>query len=109
MDVTSDSNVVEAVQTITEKTDEVDLLVNIAGVLQAAPLESQLLTDILLQMEVNALGWLRVAQALAPRMHQHGRGRIINIGSTNSFAVTPFLGAYSASKRASKHFLRPYV
>ncbi|HSF80765.1 MAG TPA: SDR family NAD(P)-dependent oxidoreductase [Anaerolineales bacterium] len=100
MDVTSDTSVVEAVQTIAEKTGVIDLLVNTAGVLKVAPLETQPLKDVLLQMEVNTLGPLRVIRAVAQGMRQQGRGLIINIGSTNSFVTTPFFGAYSASKSA---------
>ncbi len=33
-------------------------------------------------------------------MRRKGRGRIINVGSTNSFAAPPFFGAYAASKSA---------
>lgn len=102
MDVTSDSSVAKTVQTITEKTGSIDLVVNIAGVLKVAPLECQSLSDVSLHMEVNSLGPLRVAQAVAPAMRRRGRGRIVNIGSTNSFLAPPFLGAYAASKHALK-------
>ncbi len=104
MDVTSDKSVSDAVQTVVKEAGAIDLLVNTAGVLKAAPMESQPLSDVLLQIEVNALGPLRVARAVAPAMRRRGRGRIVNIGSTNSFAVTPFFGGYAASKHALKAF-----
>ncbi len=102
MDVTSDTSVNKAVHTVAEKTGAIDLLVNIAGILKAAPLESQPISDVAHQMDVNALGPLRVMRAVAPGMRRRGYGRIINIGSTNSFVVTPFFGAYAASKHALK-------
>jgi len=104
IDVTSDQSVTDGVQAVVREAGSIDLLVNIAGVLKAAPLESQRFSDVVLQMEVNALGPLRVMRAVAPAMRQRGQGRIINIGSTNSFAVTPFFGGYSASKHALKAY-----
>jgi nucleoside-diphosphate-sugar epimerase len=104
IDVTSDGSVASAVETVIQQAGAIDLLVNIAGILKAAPLESQSLSAVQLQMEVNALGPLRLMRAVAPAMRQRRQGRIINIGSTNCYAVTPFFGAYSASKHALKAF-----
>jgi nucleoside-diphosphate-sugar epimerase len=100
MDVTSEASVAEAVRTVETAHGSIDLLVNIAGILKPGPLESQAMSDIQAHLEVNALGPLRTARAVAPLMRRQGYGRIVNVSSTNGFLVTPFMGAYSASKYA---------
>jgi nucleoside-diphosphate-sugar epimerase len=100
MDITSDASIKNVIQIVSEKTGGIDLLINVAGVLKAAPLESQSISDVMQHMEVNAIGPLRVSRAVSAGMRQRRRGRIVNIGSTNCYMVMPFLGAYSGSKYA---------
>jgi nucleoside-diphosphate-sugar epimerase len=100
LDVTSEESVAAAVARIEEAGAPVDLLVNVAGLARPAPLEEQPLEDVELQFEVNALGPLRTSRAVARGMRERGWGRIVNVSSTNGFLVTPFMGAYSASKYA---------
>jgi NAD(P)-dependent dehydrogenase (short-subunit alcohol dehydrogenase family) len=100
MDVTSDASVAEAVRMVEQAQGSIDLLVNVAGILKPGPLESQSMSDVQAHLEVNALGPLRTARAVAPLMRRQGYGRIVNVSSTNGFLVTPFMGAYSASKYA---------
>ncbi len=100
LDVTSDSSIAAALKTIEEQSGPVDLLINAAGLAKPGALEGQPFGDVELQFDVNAYGPLRLARAVAPGMRRQGWGRIVNIGSTNGFVVTPFLGAYSASKHA---------
>jgi NAD(P)-dependent dehydrogenase (short-subunit alcohol dehydrogenase family) len=100
LDVTSDEDVARALGRFERDAAEVDLLVNVAGILRPGALEVQPMREIDRQFAVNALGPLRVARALAPAMRRRGFGRIVNVSSTNGFLVTPFMGAYSASKFA---------
>jgi nucleoside-diphosphate-sugar epimerase len=100
LDVTSQASIDAALETIRGAGDRVDLLVNVAGLAKPGPLEAQAWDEVTLQFEVNAYGPLRLARALAPAMRERGFGRIVNISSTNGFVVTPFMGAYSASKFA---------
>lgn len=92
-----------------------DLAVVTVGALRPGALETQPLRDIELQLDLNALGPLNVARAVAPGMRKRGRGRIVAVGSTNGYLVTPFMGAYSAGKFALEAFadalrleLRPF-
>ncbi|HET6398414.1 MAG TPA: SDR family NAD(P)-dependent oxidoreductase [Candidatus Thermoplasmatota archaeon] len=78
----------------------VDALLNVAGIANPGPLETQPITAIEKQFEVNALGALRLARAVLPLMRERRSGRIINVSSTNGRVVSPFMGAYSASKFA---------
>jgi NAD(P)-dependent dehydrogenase (short-subunit alcohol dehydrogenase family) len=100
LDVASDESISRALETITAASGAPDLLVNVAGLAKPGALEAQPWADVALQFEVNAFGPLRLARALAPAMRERGYGRVVNVSSTNGFVVTPFMGAYSASKYA---------
>ncbi len=100
LNVTSDASIAAALEVIATAGDHIDLLINVAGIAKPGPLEAQAWDEVSLQFEVNAFGPLRLARALAPGMRQRGFGRIVNVSSTNGFNVTPFMGAYSASKFA---------
>jgi len=84
--------------------DDLDAVVTTVGMLRPGALETQAAADIELQIELNALGPVRVARAAAPGMRRRGRGRLVQVGSTNGFLVTPFMGAYSAGKYALEAF-----
>jgi NAD(P)-dependent dehydrogenase (short-subunit alcohol dehydrogenase family) len=100
LDVTSEESVRAALTRIEAAGASVDLLINVAGLLRPGPLEDQPMAEIALQFEVNAIGPIRTARAVAGAMRARGWGRIVNVSSTNGYLVTPFMGAYSASKYA---------
>ncbi|MGB3634179.1 MAG: SDR family NAD(P)-dependent oxidoreductase, partial [Rubrobacteraceae bacterium] len=100
LDVTSDASIATAIKEIEAESGPVDLLVNIAGLAKPDALERQDFGEVELQFDVNTYGPLKLAQAIAPGMRRRGWGRILNVTSTNGFIVTPFMGAYSASKYA---------
>ena len=100
LDVSSEACVRSVVEEIEGASGPVDLLVNVAGVGRPGALESQAFDEVELHFDVNAYGPLRLARAVAPGMRRRGWGRIVNVTSTNGFIVTPFMGAYSASKHA---------
>jgi nucleoside-diphosphate-sugar epimerase len=100
LDVTSDESIAQAVGEIEKESGPVDLLVNVAGLAKPDALERQDFGEVELQFDVNAYGPLKLARAVAPGMRRRGWGRIVNVTSTNGFIVTPFMGAYSASKYA---------
>lgn len=100
MDVTDDASVAAAAARVEADGARVDLVVNVAGINNPGALEAQPMDDVELQFQVNALGPLRVVRAFAPAMRAQGWGRVVTVSSTNGFMVTPFMGAYSASKYA---------
>lgn len=78
-------------------------LVNNAGIAVPGPLEILPLDDIRRQMEVNFTAQVAVTQAFLPLIRRGG-GRIVNIGSILGRVVTPYSGAYCASKFAIEAF-----
>jgi NAD(P)-dependent dehydrogenase (short-subunit alcohol dehydrogenase family) len=79
--------------------DELDALVDNAGIAIAAPLEFLPPDELRRQLDVNVVGQLRVTQAFLPALRR-ARGRIVLMGSIAGRSSLPFLGAYAMSKFA---------
>src|SRR5438067_8009542 len=100
MEVTDDSSVNEAVQSIVQNAGPIQYLVNNAGYAVTGALEETSVAEARLQFETNLFGVLRVTNAILPAMRQQGYGRIINISSVLGFLPAPYWGIYAASKHA---------
>jgi len=99
LDITNGSEVQQAA----EQADDVDLLINNAGVVSHAfaGFEDATWLDAARQeFETNVLGTLRVSQAFAPVLARHGGGTIANIISVAGLVGFPPLITYSSSKAA---------
>ncbi len=96
LDVSSD----ESVRTALNAAGELDALVNNAGLTGYGPLEAYPLASLVRVLEVNTIGPLRLAQAVAPQWRERGSGVLVNISSVQGRIGTPLEGAYSASKHA---------
>lgn len=103
-DVRDEDGLRRAVAEVEADGDDLDAVVTTVGMLRPGALEAQDAADVALQLELNALGPVRVARAVAPGMRRRGGGRIVQVGSTNGILVTPFMGAYSAGKFALEAF-----
>lgn len=79
--------------------EQLDAVVNNAGVVVGAPLEAIDVGELRRQLEVNVVGQVAVTQAVLPRLRA-SRGRIVFISSVNGQIATPMLGPYCASKFA---------
>lgn len=75
-----------------------DLLVNNAGVVDAAPLARQEEEAWRRMVEVNLLAPMSITRRLLPLLQASGRGRVVNVGSMFGDIAFPFFAAYSASK-----------
>lgn len=78
-------------------------LVNNAGMVVSGPLLHLTPSELRRQLEANMTGPLMVTQSFAPLLGTDNKrtgpvGRIVNISSTVTKVVPPFLGAYAASK-----------
>jgi NAD(P)-dependent dehydrogenase (short-subunit alcohol dehydrogenase family) len=78
---------------------QLDALVDNAGVAVAAPLEFLPPDELTRQLDVNVVGQLRVLQAFLPLLRA-SRGRVVLMGSVAGRSALPFLGAYAMSKFA---------
>lgn len=98
LDVTSSQDVAAAA----EACGDVEILINNAGAMLAAPVLSENSEDALRrEMEVNVFGMLAMAKAFAPVLERHGGGVIVNMLSVVSWYVYPFNSTYCATKHAA--------
>lgn len=96
IDLSKKWSITDAVKFISEETDRIDILINAAGCVFAGPMECLDVDKIREQFEINTFSHLEFAQGLFPQLKG---GRIINISSTSSFGIYPFIAPYCASKR----------
>lgn len=100
LDVTSDENVDQIVESITASCPEgLYAVVNNAGVGLPAAVELSTLEEVRNLFEVNTIAPLRIIQSCLPLLRQ-ACGRVVNMSSMNGTMALPMVGAYSASKFA---------
>ena len=78
----------------------VDILINNAGIAGYGNPLNMNLEDAVREMDVNYLGALRMARALAPAMIERGEGMIVNVATAFAKVNLPIVGTYCASKAA---------
>ncbi|HZB16819.1 MAG TPA: SDR family oxidoreductase [Nitrososphaeraceae archaeon] len=100
LDVTDDTSVNQAVQSIIKETGRIDILVNNAGYALSGAFEDLLLEEIKNQYDTNFYGIIRTSQAVLPIMRKQRSGRIINISSGLGLFGFPGMSAYSSTKFA---------
>jgi NAD(P)-dependent dehydrogenase (short-subunit alcohol dehydrogenase family) len=89
----------EQIRDAAERVDELNGLVNNAGIALGSPLELVPVDQLRHQLEVNLVGQVAVTQALLPALRR-AKGRIIFMGSIAGRSALPFLAPYAASKHA---------
>ena len=101
-DATDAAAVQAAVAAIEAEVGPIEILVNNAGITRRAPFADIPAEDWRAVMATNVDGLFNVGQAVARRMIERGRGRIINICSIMSELGRPGTAAYTTSKGAAK-------
>jgi len=100
-DVRDRNAVLEAIASIPENFNEIDLLINNAGLAAGlSELADGDIDDWDQMIDTNVKGLLYVSRAVIPRMKERGRGHIINIGSIAGEEVYPKGNVYCATKHA---------
>jgi short-subunit dehydrogenase len=84
--------------------EDVDVLVNLAGVQYFGPFENQSLGDMSAAYMINLLAPVALCKAVLPGMRRRNNGQIINVGSI--FGSIPFahFAAYSSAKAGLRAF-----
>lgn len=94
-----DVNDSTALAGLAEELETLDILINNAGYGAMGPLLDGGVDALRQQFETNVFAVVGVARALFPLLRRT-RGLVVNIGSVSGVLVTPFAGAYCASKAA---------
>ncbi len=100
LDVTHTESVDRAVNAVIAKANQIDVLINNAGVLTAGVSEAIIPEQVTALFDVNVIGLHRVTRAVLPYFRRQNDGLIINIGSVLGRVTFPFFGIYGASKFA---------
>ena len=92
------------VAAVARELDDVEVVVNNAGVLHVAVPLSASLDAARVELETNYLSLVSMTQAFAPVLERNGGGAFINVLSVFSWVAAPLITTYSASKAAAWSF-----
>ncbi|GAC1567524.1 MAG: hypothetical protein NVS2B3_06140 [Vulcanimicrobiaceae bacterium] len=93
-------SVSEAFAAVVRELGPVDVLCNVAGIIEVGPVDALRLEDYIDAIETNYLGAVRAVEAVRPAMQARRGGRIVNVASIGGKIAVPHLLPYSASKFA---------
>jgi 2-dehydro-3-deoxy-L-rhamnonate dehydrogenase (NAD+) len=100
-DVSASSSVQNCVQQVLERTGEISILVNNAGIAgRAAPVWEQTEEDWQRMIAINMTGVFNFCRLVLPHMRERKYGRIVNIASIAGKEGNPRMVPYSATKAA---------
>jgi NAD(P)-dependent dehydrogenase (short-subunit alcohol dehydrogenase family) len=100
MDVTQDTSMQAAIESVIAQEGRIDVLVNNAGYGSYGALEDVPMAEARAQFEVNVFGAARLIQLVLPHMRARRSGTIINITSMGGKIHTPLGGWYHGTKFA---------
>jgi NADP-dependent 3-hydroxy acid dehydrogenase YdfG len=100
MDVADSSSVAKAFEKINGHFPDIDILVNVAGVMPLTYLKNLHLDEWLNTIEVNVKGVLRTLHGALPAMKKKKSGHIVNIASVDGKELFAGGAIYGASKAA---------
>jgi NAD(P)-dependent dehydrogenase (short-subunit alcohol dehydrogenase family) len=99
-DITRQDDVNSFVEQVADQFGKIDLLFNVAGIIQVGPLDTMTLEDFHQAMDVNCFGPLHMILSVLPHMRRRRFGRIVNVASIGGKKAVPHLLPYDASKFA---------
>lgn len=97
VDLSSRTSIDDGLDAIAEL-DQIDLLVNNAGLLTGGLLEEQDMADVYAMFQVNLVAVAHVTSRVLPGMLSRGRGKVVNNASISGYAYFPAASTYAASK-----------
>lgn len=104
-DVTDPDQVTRLVEEVSMRIGPVDILVNVAGVIQVGPDSAMDDADYRLAMATMFWGPFQLTRAVLPAMRSRGSGRVATITSIGGKIGVPHLVPYSAAKFAAVGFM----
>ena len=99
-DIRNRDEVTEMVEQATQRFGPVEVLFNVAGVIQVGPLDAMTREDFEDAMATNCWGPLNTTLAVLPAMRVRRWGRIVNVASIGGKQAIPHMLPYTASKFA---------
>jgi NAD(P)-dependent dehydrogenase (short-subunit alcohol dehydrogenase family) len=97
-DVRNRASLEELLAAALKRFGKVDILINCAGIIRRTPALTMPESEWSDVLDTNLTGTLRACQIFGKHMLERGYGRIVNIGSLNSFVALNQVAAYAASK-----------
>ncbi len=98
VNVTDEADVKAAVEKVTGKFGEIDILVNVAGILKHKPINELSLEDFTSVVDVNLTGTFLMCREVTPVMKKKGRGKIVNMASLGGETARKVGCNYAGSK-----------
>jgi NAD(P)-dependent dehydrogenase (short-subunit alcohol dehydrogenase family) len=108
IDVTDDSSIEQAIDSIIGITGRLDVVVNNAGQSYSGPLEAFSIEQVEQQFNTNVFSVWRVNHAALPHMRKQGSGLLLQMGSFAGRIALPFLGLYGSTKFALEGLTESY-
>lgn len=98
MDMSSRASIERSVAELGPALDQIDLLINNAGLMTGGLLEKQDAEQIYAMFQVNLVGVAHLTARVLPGMLARGRGKVVNNASISGYAHFPAATTYAASK-----------
>jgi short-subunit dehydrogenase len=103
-DITRGEDRERAINKMTQAWGGIDMLINLAGIMDFARFDEEDPGIIQRILQVNVEAPLQLTRQVLPAMIERGHGRIVNVGSMFGSIAFPCFAAYSASKFAMRGF-----
>ncbi|WP_050479186.1 oxidoreductase [Herbaspirillum rhizosphaerae] len=100
LDVTSETDAVNAATQAVSRFGRIDVLVNNAGYGLLGAVEEASADEVKKQFDTNVFGLLHVTRAVLPVLRAQGSGHVINVSSIGGYASHAAWGVYCATKFA---------
>ena len=107
--IAADLNDIESVRRLAEQAGDVDVLVNNAATVTAAPTLEQDVESFDIMFDVDVRAPFFLTAALLPKMIARGSGAIVNISSMGASVGVPFAPVAAAAKAALESFTRSWA
>lgn len=103
-DIATETEIKEAVKQIYKTKENVDILVNVAGVVNATLFQMTPMHEIRAVFDANFFGPICLTQYIIKLMSRQKSGSVINVASISGIDVNPTNCTYGSSKAALIHF-----